>query len=166
MGAIKIGEAEEHLISRIEQIKEKHKVLLEGTLKGLRIIKNQISDSEDTTIQEIKNRANETIKRAENLSHAIQGIEFSQEYDENKFYIAWAQVDDKTGSHYKYGFGKFISKEEVSEKQFIFALCAWEREVCKRLALFKELEGPTYDSLCPTLEVDIRKLLHEYVLKN
>ena len=166
MGAIKIGEAEQILISRIEQIKEKQKVRLDGALKGLRIIENQISDSEDITIQEIKNRANETIKRAENLNHAIQGIEFSQEYDENKFFVAWAQVDDKTGSHYKYGFGMSISREEVSEKQFIFALCAWEREVCKRLALFKELEGHTYDPLCPTLEVDICKLLHEYVLKN
>lgn len=166
MGTIKIGEAEQSLISQIEQIKEKHKVLLEGAQKGLRIIKNQIPDSEDKAIQEIKTKADETIKRAENLNHAIQGIEFSQEYDENKFFVAWAQVDDKTGSHYKYGFGKSISREEVSEKQFIFALCAWEREVCKRLALFKELEGPTYDSLCPTLEVDIRKMLHEYVLKN
>ena len=59
-----------------------------------------------------------------------------------------------------------MSREQVSLKQFIFALAAWEREVCKRLSLFKELEGPTYDSLCPTLEVDIRKLLYEYVLKN
>lgn len=166
MGTIKIGEAEQSLISKIEQIKEKHKVRLEGALKGLRIIRNQIPDSEDKAIQEIKTRADETIKRAENLNHAIEGIEFSQEYDENKFFVAWAEVNEKTGSYYKYGFGKSISREEVSEKQFIFALVAWEREVCKRLSLFKELEGHTYDSLCPTLEVDIRKLLHEYVLKN
>lgn len=166
MGIIKIGEAELSLISKIEQIKEKHKVRIEGALKGLRIIRNQIPESEDKEIQEIKTRADETIKRAENLNHAIQGIEFSQEYDENKFFVAWAEVNDKTGSYYKYGFGKSISREEVSEKQFIFALAAWEREVCKRLSLFKELEGASYDSLCPSLEVDIRKLLHEYVLKN
>lgn len=166
MGTIKIGEAELSLISKIEQIKEKHKVRLEGALKGLRIIRNQIPDSEDKAIQEIKTRADETIKRAENLNHAIEGIEFSQEYDENKFFVALAEVNEKTGSYYKYGFGKSISREEVSEKQFIFALTSWEREISKRLILFRELEGKTYDPLCPTLEVDIRKMLHEYVIKN
>ena len=73
---------------------------------------------------------------------------------------------DKTGACFKYGFGKSISKEPVSEKQFVFALASWEREVCKRLTLFKELEGSTYDFACPTLETDIHKLLYEYVLKN
>ena len=166
MGTIKIGEAELIVISKIEQIKEKHKVRIEGTLRGLRIIRKQLPDNEDKTIREIKARADETIKRAENLAHVIQGIEFSKEYDEDKFFVAWSECNDKTGSYYKYGFGKSMSKEQVSEKQFIFALCAWEREVCKRLALFGELERASYDSLCPTLEVDIRKLLYEYVVKN
>jgi len=166
MGTIKIGEAEQSVISRIEEIKEKNKVRLEGTLRGLRIIRNQISDSDDKIIREIKTRADETIKRTEHLIHVIQGIEFSREYDENKFFVAWSEVNDKTGSYYKYGFGKSMSREQVSEKQFILALAAWEREVCKRLTLFKELEGATYDFVCPTLEVDIHKLLYEYVLKN
>ena len=127
-------------------------------MRGLRIIRNQIPDSDDKIIRGIKTRAEETIKRTEHLIHVIQGIEFSKKYDENKFFVAWSEVQDKTGSYYKYGFGKSMSREEVSEKQFVFALAAWEREVCKRLALFKELENSTYDSACPTLEVDIRKL--------
>ena len=166
MGTIKIGEAEQSLISKIGQLVEKHKVRLEGAIRGLRLIENQIPDSEDKALYEIKTRVSETIKKVENLAHAIQGIEFSQEYDENQFFVAWAEVNDKTGSYYKYGFGKSISREEVSEKQFIFALSAWEREVCKRLTMVKEFERTSYDTLCPTLEVDIRKLLYEYVLKN
>ena len=166
MGTIKIGEAEQSVISKIEEIKEKNKVRLDRTLRGIKIIRNQISDSDNKIIREIKTRADETMRRTEHLIHVIQGIEFSREYDENKFFVVWSEVNDKTGSYYKYGFGISMSREQVSEKQFIFALAAWEREVCKRLTLFKELEGSTYDFACPTLETDIRKLLYEYVIKN
>ena len=166
MGTIKIGQAEELLISKIGKIKEDYKMRFDGALRGLRIANNQIADSKDSAIKEIKKQLEETIKRAEKLSYVIQGIEFSKEYDEDKFFVSWSEWIEKTGSYYGYGFGKNISKEAVSEKQFIFALTSWEREISKRLILFRELEGKTYDPLCSTLEVDIRKMLHEYVVKN
>ena len=136
MGTIKIGEAELLVISKIEQIKEKHKVRIEGTLRGLRIIRKQLPDNEDKIIREIKARADETIKRAENLAHVIQGIEFSKEYDEDKFFVAWSECNDKTGSYYKYGFGKSMSKEQVSEKQFIFANFSFPSTQCKNELFF------------------------------
>ena len=166
MGTIKIGEPELLVISRIEQMKENHKIQLDGALRALSLIENQIPDSEDKAFYEIQTRGKETIKRVENLNRVIQEIEFSKEHDEDKFFVAWLEFIDKTGACFKYGFGKSISKEPVSEKQFVFALASWEREVCKRLALLKEFERTSYDSLCPTLELDIRKMLYEYVLKN
>ena len=42
MGTIKIGEAELSLISKIGQLVEKNKVRLEGAIRGLRLIENQI----------------------------------------------------------------------------------------------------------------------------
>ena len=116
-------------------------------------------------IKEIRTRVDEAIKRTENLNHVIQGIEFSKEREEEKFSVAWVERHDATGSYYKYGYGKSFSKENVSEAQFVFALSAWEREVCKRLTLFKEVERNPFDPLCSTLEEDIHKLLYGYVAK-
>ena len=152
MRTIKIGEAEETVISRIEQIRERHKVRFEGVLRGLRIVRKQIPDSKEEAIRAIKNQIDETIKRAEDLNRAIQGIEISKEREGEQFSIAWVEHHDKSGSNYKYGYGKSITNETVSETQFIFALAAWEREVCKRLTLFKEVERNCFDPLCPTLE--------------
>ena len=165
MRTIKIGESEEIVINRIEKIKENYKFRFEGVLRGLRLIKNQIPDSKDEAVKQIRTIVDETIKRAENLNRAIQGIEFSKEHDGEKFSIVWVETHDKSGSYYQYGYGKSISNETVSEAQFIFALAAWEREVCKRLTLFKETERNPFDSLCPTLEEDIHNLLYGYIAK-
>lgn len=162
MGTIKIGEAEEKLISEIERIKEKHKIRMEGACLGLKLARRQIPEAEDNATQAIIKQLDKTIKCVENLSKAIQGIEFSKEYDEEKFSIAWVEIYDKTGTYCQYVYGK--KNEPVTEKQFVFVLEAWDREVCKRSTLVKELErGYPFDSICADIEDDIHKLLYAYV---
>lgn len=161
MGTIKIGEAEEKLISEIERIKEKHKKRMEGVCLGLSVARRQIPEAEDNVTQAIIKELDRTITCVNYLARAIQGIEFSEEHDEEKFLISWAEIYDKTGTYYKYGYG---TTKPVTKKQFVFALEAWDREVCKRSTLVKELErGYPFDSICADIEDDIHKLLYAYV---
>ena len=164
MGTIKIGEAEEKLISEIERLKEKHKMRMEGACLGLSVARRQIPEAEDNVTQTIIKQLDRTIKCVNYLVGAVQGIEFSKEYCEEKFSIAWVEVYDRSGSYYKYGYGTPIIGKPVTEKQFAFALEAWDREVCKRSTLVKELErGYPFDSICADIEDDIHKLLYAYV---
>lgn len=161
MGTIKIGEAEERLISEIESFKEKHKIRLEGAYLGVKLARKQIPEAEDDVTTTVIKQLEKTTKCVENLGKVIQGIQFSKEHDEENFLISWVEIFDKTGNYYKYEYGK---GHPVTEKQFIFALEAWDREVCKRSALVKELErGYPFNTICANTEDDIHKLLYEYV---
>lgn len=160
MGTIKIGEAEEKLISEIEKLKEKHNMKMVGTCLGLNIAREQISETEEDTILAIIEQLDEIIESVEDLNKVIQGISFSQYHDEEKFSISWREIYDGSVMYYRCGYG---TNKPVTEKQFIFALGAWDREVCRRCALVKELEvGYQFDSILTDIENDIHNLLCAY----
>lgn len=164
MGTINIGESEKKLISEIERLKAKHKIRIECAYLGLNLAIRQMPKEKDNLTQEIIKQLNRAAKCVENLGKVIQGIEFSQEYDEEKFQISWIEIyHDPTGSYYKRGYGE---NGPVTEKQFVFALEAWDREVCKRLTIVKELEGGSpfpSETICADIEGEIHKLLYAYV---
>lgn len=163
MGIIKIGEAEEKIISEIERLKEYQKMRMENVLLGVKLARRQIPEAKDNATQAIVEQLDKTIKCVENLSKVIQGIKFSKEHDEEKFSISWVEVNDQNGTYFNYGYGNPIIGKPVTEKQFMFTLEAWDREVCKRLTLVKELEGRNpFESICKTIEYDIHTLVYVY----
>ena len=166
MGAIKIGEVEERLISDIERLKQSQKIRMEAVLLGIQLTRQQIHDTEKGNNEEIVNEIIRARNYVRYLNSAIQGIKFSKKFDEKEFSIAWSEYNDKHETYTEYVFGKTITGENVTEKQFIFALLSWEREVCKRLAQVRETEGNVYESICADIEQSIRNLLYTYVQHN
>ena len=163
MATIKIGKVEEQLIDEIERIKEKQRMRMVGVYLGVKLARKQILDTKNEEVRLIIQKIDKTINCVEHLKHAIQGIVFSKEHDAERFSVSWEEFNDSQGSYFKYTYGKNFTVEPVTEKQFMFAVLSWEREVCKQLAVVKEIEGYSFEDICDSIEQDIRRALHTYM---
>ena len=163
METIKIGKEEETLISEINNLKESYRTRMEGVCLGAKLVRQQIPDSENEAISKIVTEMDRTIKCMEVLAHIIQSIEFSEEFDEEKFSIRWSVYNDRgTGYYNDYAYGVPHTGKPVTERQFMFAISSWEREVCKWLALVNEKSGTIFESIRADIEPRIYGMLYTY----
>ena len=164
MGTLKIGLAEEKLISEIEAFKTKYVDRLKYIEEGLELAQKQLPDNakgESKDIAEKIGKARDFISR---LRRSIESMCFSKEHSEEKFTISWNEIYVSGEQYYRISYGKSTYRNEpVTEMQFVHAITSWEKEVCKSIILFKQIGGYMFNLFCSEMEAHIHKIVDEYV---
>lgn len=163
MATIKIGENEIELIGQINKFKEKYKARLEDIRFGVELAEKQIPDSADEKIRNVRSGIKRVKDTVQKLVVLIEKINFSEEFDEEKFWISWWEYNDATQTNYDHAYGKIYSTEPVTEKQFVYALVSWEKEICKRLMLLKEFQGIGYQRFWSEIEQELHNIVNSYI---
>lgn len=158
MGILKIGKEEEMLIREIEDFKTTFKARCLDIEFGIEIAMKQVPDN--SIASEIEISRDKILQ----LATIVEGISFSKQLEENEFSVAWLEYLDKSKQYYKQSYGcKTSQKKPVTESQFVYALMCWEKEVCKRMEIFQQVEEKLFRRVFSDVEHSIHKIIYEYV---
>ena len=161
MGILKIGKEEEKLIREIEDFKATFKVRFIDVAFGIEIALNQISTKENEEyVKKMQKRRDHLLQ----LGRIVQGITFSGMEDEKSFSVTWLEYLEKSKQYYQQSYGgKTSSKEAVTESQFVYALVCWEKEFCKRIEMFEDIEDLIFNNFFSIAKNLIHNIIYEYV---
>ncbi len=161
MGTLKIGPAEEKVIEEIERFKATYEPQLKKIHLGIELIAQQLPNNEVKEIQDFKCQIKSVMEIVSRVTSTVTGIHFSEKCDEEKFSVEWTVYKQKN-NYYQWGYyGK--TKSPITEKQFLHAICSWEKEVCNSITLFRKIGGYSCDSICSDMEQQIHQIIYEYV---
>lgn len=164
MGTLKVGQAEEKLISEIEAFKAKYVDRLKYIEEGLELAQKQLPDNTKGETKEIAEKISKARDLTSRLRRIIEEICFSKEHSEEKFSISWMEIYVSRDQYYKFSYGKPTYRNEpVTETQFVYAITSWEKEVSKSIILFKQIGGYMYNLFCSEMEAHVHKIVDEYV---
>ncbi len=161
MEAIKIGPAEEKLISEIEEFKEKHKNRLWHMEDGLEIAIKQFPDDAKGELKNIQEKINNVRRVVNRLKLVIERISFSKDDNGEKFSVTWCEFRETTQQYYQYTYGS--GTDVLNEKKLMRAITSWESEAIKALVLLRQMAGYSFKTLCSEMEKHIYKIVDEYV---
>lgn len=170
MGTIKIGEAEKNLINQIEDFQNRYDKKFLSMLQGFevtRMVIAKVCNKEDDEnakgiITRIESEMNFVMDAIGVLSSIIDGLHFSEELDEKKFGLSWQAYEWEKKQYYDFGYGAKNSGSEVTEKQFFYAITAWEKEVIKAAEFLRKLEQPVCNKLAHEITGKIEQIVAEY----
>lgn len=164
MGTLKVGQAEEKLISEIEAFKAKYVDRLKYMEDGLELAQKQIPDNAKGESKDIAEKIGKARGFIGRLRRTIEGMCFSKERSEEKFAITWDEVYVSGEQYYRYSYGKPTYRNEpITETKFVYAITSWEKEVEKSIILFKQIGGYMYNLFCSEMESHIHRIVDEYV---
>ena len=120
MGTLKVGQAEEKLISKIEEFKAKYVDRLKYMEDGLELAQKQIPDNAKGETKDIAEKIGKARGFIGRLRRSIDSIVFSKDYSEEKFSITWNEVYVSGEQYYSYSYGKTTYRNEpITETQFV-----------------------------------------------
>lgn len=164
MGTLKVGQAEEKLISEIEAFKAKYVDRLKYMEEGLELAQKQFPDNAKGELKDIAEKITKAKSLTSRLRMIIERMCFSKEHSEEKFSVSWNEIYVSGEQYYGISYGKETYRNEpISEMQFVHAITSWEKEVCKSIILFKQIGGYLFNKFCSDMEVDIHRIVDEYV---
>jgi len=164
MGTLKVGQAEEKLISEVEAFKAKYVDRLKYMEDGLELAQKQIPDNAKGESKDIAEKIGKARGFINRLRRIIESMSFSKEHSEEKFCISWNEIYVAGEQYYQFSYGQTTwRKEPVTETQFVYALTSWEKEVEKSIILFKQIGGYMYNLFCTEMESHIHRIVDEYV---
>lgn len=164
MGILKVGQAEEKLISEIEAFKTKYVDRLKYMEEGLDLAQKQLPNKAKCEFSEFDKKITKAREITTRLRIVIEKIYFSKEHSEEEFFVSWNEVYVSGEQNYVISYGKPTYRgTPVTEIQFVHAITSWEKEVCKSIVLFKQIVGYTYNLFCTEMETYIHKIVNEYV---
>lgn len=164
MGTLKVGQAEEKLISEIEEFKAKYIDRLKYMEEGLELAQKQLPDNAKGEAKDIAEKIGKARDFTSRLRITIESMLFSKEHSEEKFSISWDERYAYGEQYYKYAYGKPTYRNEpVTEMQFVYAITSWEKEVGKSIILFKQIGGYRYNNFCTEMEARVHQIVDEYV---
>jgi len=164
MGTLKVGQAEEKLISEIEAFKAKYVDRLKYMEEGLELAQRQLPDNTKGESKDIAEKISNARNLMNRLRTVIEKMCFSKEHSEEKFSISWYERYVSGEQYYQISYGKPTYRNEpATEMQFVYAITSWMKEVCKSIILFKQIGGYTYKNFCSEMEAHVHKIVDEYV---
>lgn len=161
MGTLKIGPAEEKVIEEIERFKATYEPQLKKIHLGIELIAQQLPNNEVKEIQDFKCQIKSVMEIVSRVASTVSGIHFSEERDGEKFSVVWFVYKQKNNYYQQGYYGS--TKNPITEKQFLHAICCWEKEACNSIVLFRQIGGYVCDSICSDMEQQIHKIINEYV---
>lgn len=161
MGLIKIGPAEEKLISEIEEFKESYKYRLFHMEDGLEIALNQLPADAKGELKNVQEKIANAKRLVNRLRLIIETIVFCKDDKGETFSVTWRKFDDITQQYYQYCYGS--GTNILTEKKLVYAITSWENEIRRALLLFKQIGGYSYNTFCSKMDQQIYKIVDEYV---
>lgn len=161
MEAIKIGPAEEKLISEIEEFKEKYKDRLLHMEEGLEIAIKQLPADAKGELKSVQEKIDNAKRLVNRLRIIIETIAFSKDDNGETFSVTWREFGETAQQYYQHIYGS--GTNVLTEKKLVHAITSWENEVRRAQIMFKQIAGYSFNTFCSKMDQHIHKIVDEYV---